>query len=117
MLFAREVPESGGGETEFCDMRAAYAALDEQTKAKIEDLAAYHSTVYSLYRRTGHLNPADPKAQLRPLVKVHPETGRKSLFIASHAFGIPGLEPEESEKLLDDLVVFAAQEPRTYKHR
>ena len=55
-------------------------------------------------------------AYLRPLVKVHPETGRKSLFVASHGFGIPGLSPLESEKLMDDLVDFACQEPRTYKH-
>jgi alpha-ketoglutarate-dependent taurine dioxygenase len=43
-------------------------------------------------------------------------TGRKSLFIGRHAYGILGLEPEESEKLLDDLVRFACQAPRTYRH-
>jgi len=55
-------------------------------------------------------------AYLRPLVKVHPETGRKSIFNPSHAFGIPGLAPEESEELLDGLMDFACQAPRTYKH-
>jgi alpha-ketoglutarate-dependent taurine dioxygenase len=50
------------------------------------------------------------------LVKVHPVTGRKSLFIGRHAYGIPGLVPEESEELLDDLVTFACQTPRTYSH-
>lgn len=49
-------------------------------------------------------------------MKTHPETGRKSLFVASHAFGIPGLAPEESCQLLDDLVVKVCQPPRTYKH-
>lgn len=49
-------------------------------------------------------------------MKVHPETGRKSLFIASHAFGIPGMSEEESEKLMDDLTAFACQAPRVYRH-
>merc|ERR1719326_2550982 len=56
------------------------------------------------------------KAYLRPLVKTHPLTGRKSIFIASHAFGVPGLSPEESEKLLDGLAEHACQPPRLYKH-
>ncbi len=50
---------------------------------------------------------------LRPLVKIHPETGRPSLLIGRHAHAIPGLDPAESEKLLDELVEFACQPPRT----
>ena len=53
----------------------------------------------------------------RPLVKVHPETGRKSLLIGRHAHAIPGLSAAESEQLLDELVSFACQPPRTYHHR
>lgn len=49
-------------------------------------------------------------------MKTHPETGRKSLFLASHAFGVPGLSPLESEKLLDDLAKHACQAPRVYTH-
>jgi len=121
VLSAHVVP-STGGETEWADMRAAYDALDELTRARIANLAAYHSLRYS-QSRIGHdaavgssygfHNDAPP---LRPLVKVHPVTGRKSLFIGRHAYGIPGLTPEESEKLLDDLVTFACQPPRTYTH-
>ena len=53
---------------------------------------------------------------LRPLVKIHPETGRPALMIGRHAFGIPGLAAEESERLLDELLDFACQPPRTYHH-
>jgi alpha-ketoglutarate-dependent taurine dioxygenase len=53
---------------------------------------------------------------LRPLVKMHPETGRRTLTIGRHAYGIPGLSEAESEALLQDLVDFTCQPPRTYKH-
>ena len=83
---------------------------------------AYHSWHYSLGKKTGYFpGPTERyglqgKAYLRPLVKQHPVTGRKSLFLASHAFGIPGMTREESTKLLDDLTETACQAPRTYKH-
>ena len=53
---------------------------------------------------------------MRPLVKIHPETGRPSLIIGRHAYGIPGMDPEDSERLLDQLVEAACQAPRTYHH-
>ncbi|MCZ6458244.1 MAG: TauD/TfdA family dioxygenase, partial [Gammaproteobacteria bacterium] len=53
---------------------------------------------------------------LRPLVKFHPETGRPSLVIGRHAYGIPGMDSEDSEQLLTGLVEFACQAPRTYHH-
>jgi alpha-ketoglutarate-dependent taurine dioxygenase len=121
VLSAHVVP-SAGGQTEWADMRAAYDALDEATKARIATLSAYHSLYYS-QGRIGHkaargssygFHTDDPP--LRPLVKIHPVTGRKSLFIGRHAYGIPGLTPEESEKLLGGLVTFACQAPRMYAH-
>ena len=121
ILSAHIVP-STGGQTEWADMRAAYDVLDEVTKARIATLSAYHSLYYS-QGRIGHkaavgssygFHTADPP--LRPLVKVHPVTGRKALFIGRHAYGIPGLETDDSEKLLDGLVTFACQAPRTYSH-
>lgn len=51
------------------------------------------------------------------VVKVHPETGRPSLVIGRHAYGIPGMDPAESERLLTELVDFACQPPRVYHHR
>ena len=121
VLSAHIVP-SAGGQTDWADMRAAYDALDEVTKARIATLSAYHSLYYS-QGRIGHtaaigssygFHTGDPP--LRPLVKVHPVTGRKSLFIGRHAYGIPGLAPEESEEFLNDLVTFACQAPRIYSH-
>ncbi len=121
ILSAHVVP-SHGGETQWADMRTAYDALDDITKARIANLRAYHSLHYS-QSRIGHQPTAgasyglhNDTPPLRPLVKVHPVTGRKSLFIGRHAYGIVGLPAEESEALLAELVAFACQPPRVYQH-
>ncbi len=122
MLSAVIVPEAGG-ETELADARAGYAALDQATRDRIEHLAAYHSTQYSQANDLGDF-PVQKEdtiyhgeAYLRPLVKVHPETGVKSLLIGRHAFGIPGLSREESRELLRSLVEFVTSDPaRVYTH-
>ena len=124
MLCAEVVPESGG-ETEWADMRAAYEALDEATRERIAGLAAYHSLKHS-QARAGYVAKSkdygygvgdEDAPPLRPLVKVHPVTGRPALFIGRHAYGIPGLPEDESERLLDDLLAFACQPPRLLRHR
>jgi alpha-ketoglutarate-dependent taurine dioxygenase len=122
VLSAQVVP-SADGETEWADMRAAYDALDETTRRRIAGLSAHHSLYYS-QARIGHVVQTGTAygfhtkgAPLRPLVKVHPITGRPALFIGRHAYGIPGLGEAESEKLLADLVDFACRPPRTYAHR
>lgn len=123
MLSAVVVPDSGG-ETGLADLRAGYAALDQTTKDRIKDLSAYHSTQYSQANDVGDFPPQDPngiyhgEAYLRPLVKVHPETGVKNLFVGRHAFGIPGLERAESKRLIRSLVDFVVAEPsRVYTHK
>ena len=119
VLSAQVVPPSGG-DTEWVDMRAAYEALDDATRSRIADLAAYHSIAYSQAKAgfTTKLGYGmEEPAQLRPLVKVHPVTGRPALFIGRHAHDIPGLPAAESEALLEDLLAFAVQPPRTYRHR
>ena len=122
VLSAQVVP-SAGGETEWADMRAAYDALDEVTRRRIAGLSAHHS-LYHSQAAIGHVVTTGAGygfhtkgAPLRPLVKVHPVTGRLALFIGRHAYGIPGLPEAESEKLLGDLVDFACRPPRTYAHR
>ncbi len=120
VLSARVVPASGG-ETEWADMRAAYAALDDETRDGIADLAAYHSLVYSQARagadQRGGYGIDQDEMPLRPLVKIHPETGRPALFIGRHAHDIPGLASAESEALLDGLMDAACRPPRLYRHR
>lgn len=123
MLSAVVIPEAGG-ETELADMRAGYAALDEATKQRIAELAAYHSTQYSQANDLGDFPPQKEgtiyhgEAYLRPLVKVHPETGNPALFIGRHAFGIPGLSRDESRQLLQDLLAHVVADPRrVYTHR
>jgi alpha-ketoglutarate-dependent taurine dioxygenase len=122
VLSAQVVP-SEAGETEWADMRAAYAALDEATRRRIAGLSAYHS-LYHSQAKIGHIVQTGggygfhaKGAPLRPLVKMHPVTKRPALFIGRHAYGIPGLDPAESERLLADLVDFACRPPRTYAHR
>lgn len=122
MLSAVTVPDEDG-QTELADMRAGYAALDEATKKRIENLSAYHSTQYSQANDVADFPPqrADTiyhgEAYLRPIVKTHPETGVKNLFVGRHAFGIPGLDREESHELLKYLVDFVvSDESRVYRH-
>lgn len=123
MLSAVVVPETDG-ETELADLRAGYAALDQGTKDRITGLSAYHSTQYSQANDVGDFPPEDGggiyhgEAYLRPLVKVHPETGVPNLFVGRHAFGIPGLERTESKRLIRSLVDFVVSDPaRVYTHR
>jgi alpha-ketoglutarate-dependent taurine dioxygenase len=119
-VFTCHVAPDEGGETGWADMRAAYDALDPATKARIEGMSAYHSLRYSQgkvglgdYKGYGMDQDEPP---LRPLVKTHPESGRKCLMVGRHAFGIPGLDPAESERLLQELAEFAVQPPRAYHH-
>ncbi len=121
-VLSAEVVPSRGGETEWADMRAAYAALDPATRERIGKLSAFHSLKHS-QARIGQTDTGGygygfsvEKPPLRPLVKLHPVTGRPSLFIGRHAYGVPGLASQESERLLDDLVEFACQPPRTHRH-
>jgi alpha-ketoglutarate-dependent taurine dioxygenase len=124
-VFTAHVVPEAAGETGWADMRAAYEALDEKLRTRISNLSAYHSLYYS-QSKIGHAPSQgsqysgygfhDQEPPLRPLVKIHPETGHPSLTIGRHAYGIPGLEPDESDALLEDLVTFACQAPRTYHH-
>ncbi|MFT7601937.1 MAG: alpha-ketoglutarate-dependent taurine dioxygenase [Acidimicrobiales bacterium] len=127
-VFTAEIVPESGAPTGWADMRAAYDALDEATKTKIADLSAYHSLYYS-QGRAGYLPKQrnddgsynlygyhDFEVSLRPLVKVHPETGRKSLVIGRHAHNIVGMDSDDSVALLDRLDQDACQPPRIYHH-
>ena len=120
ILHARQVP-SKGGDTEFADMRAAYDALDEETKAEIEDLVCEHSQMYSR-QQVGFFDfTEEERTRFKPvrqrLVRVHPATGRKSLYLASHAGAIVGWEVPEARLFLRDLTEHATQRQFVYAHQ
>ena len=119
LLHARSVP-SKGGNTEFADMRAAYDALDAETKAEIEDLVCEHSQIFSR-QQLGFTDFSDEERErFKPvrqrLVRTHPVTGRKSLYLASHAGGIVGWPVPEARAFLRDLVEHATQRQFVYAH-
>jgi len=125
-VFSAEIVPSVGGRTGWADMRAAYDALDPATRTKVEGLSAYHSLHYSQSKLGHSAGKADGEysgygfhsgpVPLRPLVKMHPETGRKSLLIGRHAHNVPGMDKTESRQFLEGLVEFACQPPRIYHH-
>jgi len=125
-VISAEVVTKSGGQTGWADMRAAYDALEDELRSKLEGLAAYHSLFYSQAKLGHHPKQGsaysgygfhDGPVPLRPLVKVHPETGRKSLVIGRHAHNIPDMDKNESERLLQELVDFACRPPRVYHHQ
>ena len=119
-------PESAP--TGFADMRAAFDALDEATRDRLRGLRARHSLHYS-QGRAGYLPTPDADGRyamygydvdetpIRPLVKVHPDTGRENLLIGRHAHDIEGMDPIESETLLDHLNEQACDDSRVHYHQ
>ncbi|MGH7396310.1 MAG: TauD/TfdA dioxygenase family protein [Candidatus Rokuibacteriota bacterium] len=120
LLHAHSIP-SRGGNTELADMRAAYDTLDEETRAACEDLICEHSQLYSR-QQLGFTDFTDEeRARFAPvrqvLVLTHPVTGRKSLYLSSHAGGIIGWPVPEARAFLRDLVEHATQRQFVYSHR
>src|SRR6187551_520023 len=120
-LLSARVVNPKGGNTEFADMRAAYDALDGETKAEIEDLVCEHSLMYSR-GALGFLDYTDEEKELfkpvlQRLVRTHPVTGRKSLYLASHAGGIVGRPMPDARVLLRDLTEHATQPRFVYVHQ
>ena len=122
---AHKVP-SKGGETGWADMRAAYEGLNQSMKEKINDLSAFHSYEWSQKERFGHKDPKvsefnsygfdiDPKP-LRPLVKIHAETGQKCLTIGRHIYKIPGMSDQEAQNLAQELEEFACSNKEWVYH-
>ncbi len=120
-LLAAHVVPPDGGDTEFADMKAAYVDLSEDVKQRIEGLTAEHSIWYS--RRLGGMDDVGDDAKAtrppahHPLVNVNPRTGRRSLYLASHASHIVGWPEPEGRALLDDLTAHATQPKYVYRHK
>ena len=120
LLRAVSVP-SKGGNTEYAYMPAAYDALDAETKAEIENLVCEHSQIFSR-QQLGFFDLTDEeRARFAPvrqrLVRTHPLTGRKSVYLSSHAGSIVGWPVPEARSFLRDLVEHATQRQFVYAHR
>jgi alpha-ketoglutarate-dependent 2,4-dichlorophenoxyacetate dioxygenase len=119
MLYAHRVPAEGG-ETEFADMRAAYDALSDKTKTEIDGLVAMHDIAYSraqigfteLLFGERDVLPAVPQR----VVRRHPGSGCRTLYLASHASQIVGMPVPEGRLLLRDLIEFATERRFVYRH-
>ena len=120
LLSGRVVPPTGGN-TEFADMRAAYDTLDAEAKAEIEDLVCAHSLIFSR-RQLGFAEYLDEEKKkmtpvLQRLVRVHPSTGRKSLYLSAHIGEIVGWPVPEALALVRDLTEHATQPAFVYSHK
>ncbi len=120
LLSARIVPGHGGN-TEFADMRAAYDALDAATKTLIEDLVTEHSIAFSRaelgFGDYGEGNADKIRPVRHSLVRTHPVTGRKSLFLSAHIGTIVGWPMPEARAFIRDLTEHATQPQFRHAHR
>src|SRR5204862_960623 len=124
MLFAVTVPPAspfGAGETEFADMRAAYDALSDAQKEAIDGLVVEHDVFWSRGQIGFTEFPPGEREQYKPsrqrLVRRHPGSGRKTLYLSAHASHIVGWPVPEGRLLLNDLSDFATQPQFVYSHK
>ncbi len=118
MLSARVVPPVRA-DTEFADMRAAYDALDAETRATIEGLRVYHSIVHSRHVLGFDFSDEEKeklKGAVHPLVRTIPTSGRRALYLAAHAAHVEGWPVPEGRLLLADLMAHATQPQFLYRH-
>jgi alpha-ketoglutarate-dependent 2,4-dichlorophenoxyacetate dioxygenase len=120
LLYAHHIAPIGGF-TEFADMRAAWDALPEAKKRKLEGLKVFHSIFHSR-AKIGMTNFTERERAALPgaeqvLVRTIPQSGRKALYLASHAVNIINFSKEESDELLNELMEFATQRQFVYSHR
>jgi len=117
-----EVMPQHGGETHFCDMYGAYERLDAGWKARIAGMRAVHNLDFSRNRRHGEDPLTEEQRRARPpvdhpVVRTHPETGRKCLYLGDHAEYIVGMPYEEGRALIEELNALAIHPDLTYEHR
>jgi len=120
LLRAVSIP-SKGGDTQFADMRAAYDALDEETRAEVADMVCEHSQMFSRQLIGFYDFTDEERERFKPvrqcMVRTHPVTGRKSLYLASHAGSIVGWPMPEARGYLRDLIEHATQREFVYTHK
>jgi alpha-ketoglutarate-dependent taurine dioxygenase len=121
MLYAERIPASGGG-TGFADMYAAYDALDPEERARLAAMRATHNLNFSRNRRHGEAPMTQAQRDKvppvdHPIVRTHPETGRKCLFLGDHAEAIPGMGYDEGRDFIERLNERIVELARVYTHR
>ncbi|MBV9521263.1 MAG: TauD/TfdA family dioxygenase [Alphaproteobacteria bacterium] len=120
MLYAERVPAHGGG-TAFADMYAAYDALAPEEQVRLGTLRAIHNLDFSRNRRHGEAPMTDAQREAapavdHPVVRTHPETGRKCLFLGDHAETIAGMEYAAGRALVEQLNARILASAPTYTH-
>jgi len=128
MLYAMEIPEEGG-DTEWANMYTAYETLSDEMKRQLDGLHARHTynrfrnprvEVPEVYKGQGKQRYADiaPPDAIHPVVRTHPETGRKALYISERfTIGIEELPEEDGQALLDELIAHQKQRDFIYRHK
>ena len=120
LLYSRSIPPVGG-HTEFADLRAAYEALPHSMKDRLRDLVAEHSLIYSR-GKLGFTQFTESERVAfapvrRPLVRVHADSGRTTLYMASHVGKIDGMADAEAAQFMQALTAHATQRQFVYTHR
>jgi len=121
MLYAERIPSSGG-DTSFADMYAAYDALDPNERATLAQLRAIHNLNFSRNRRHGEEPMTEAQRATvppvdHPVIRTHPETGRKCVFLGDHAETIRGMEYDEGRRFIESLNERIVRLARIYTHR
>jgi len=121
MLYAERVPDEGGG-TEWCDMYGAYEALDAATRGQLAGMRAIHNLDFSRNRRHGEQPMTEEQRRAvppvdHPIVRTHPETGRKAIFLGDHAESIVGMAYAEGRRFIDELNARIVRPELVYAHR
>jgi|SRR5947207_13990500 len=121
IIYGEIVPEIGG-ETHFCDMYGGYERLDAAWKARIAGLRAVHNLDFSRTRRHGEDPMTEEQKRAKPpvdhpIVRTHPETGRKCMYLGDHAEYIVGMPYDEGRALIEELNALAVHPDLTYEHR
>jgi taurine dioxygenase len=121
MLYAEVVPAEGGG-TEWCDMYGAYDSLDTDTRARLAGMRAIHNLDFSRNRRHGEDPMTEAQKQKvppvdHPIVRTHPDTGRRALYLGDHAESIVGMDYAAGRQFIDALNERLIRPALVYSHR
>jgi taurine dioxygenase len=122
MLYAIQVPPEGS-DTLLADQCAAYAALPDDMRVRIDDLKMIHSYEYLMTSREHNRQELPPEIKaanpdvIHPLIRTHPADGRKALWISGGTRGFVGMDQQESFRLIDELTEFVTQEKFVYRHK